>query len=131
MNNDQLIEKDLNKKDYLNIEQANQEKVVSIKFVKISEDLEMIKDESGIICGPDVLYFYVSKGGKVRHALRDAMGVLKTQKDKSHAILKYKEFEVSFGRDEKLIDILGYIYAIEDFMKNQAILSNPNFSPRP
>ncbi len=88
----------------------------------------MVKDTTGIVYDTSVLHFLVPKGVNVRHALRDAMGVLKTEKDKTHAVLKYKEFEVSFGRDEKFVDILDYIYAVDDFMKSQTISSNSNFS---
>ncbi|MBQ8430841.1 MAG: hypothetical protein IJX26_02720 [Clostridia bacterium] len=114
-----------------NAEGTNQERKGTITIVRISDCLEMIRDESGILYPSDALYFFVSKGGNVRHALRDAIGVLKTEKDKTHAVLKYKEFEVSFGRDEKFVDILDYIYAVDDFMKSQTISSNPNFSPLP
>ena len=56
------------------------------------------------------------------------MGYLKTHKDKSYAILKYKEIETSFGRDETFADILGFIYAVDDFMKDLvAGVNNPNF----
>jgi len=122
MNKNRPVEKDFN------IEESNQETEVLIKIVKISEDLEMIKDESGVIYEPDTLHFYVPKGGKVRHALRDAMGYLKSQKDKSKAVFKYKEFEVSFRRDEKFADVLGFIYAVDEFMQMQIV--NPNFSSK-
>jgi len=122
MNKNEPIAKDFN------IEEANQVEV-PIKVVRISNDLEMIKDNTGTIHDPDVLYFYVSKGGNVRHALRDAMGVLKTQKDKFQAVLKYNGVEVSFGRDEKYLDILDYIYAIEEFLDNSKNYeNNPNFT---
>lgn len=122
MNKNQPTSKDFN------IEDANQGRTTTIEIVKISPDLEMFKDNTGIIYDSNTLHFFVPKGANVRHALRDAMGVLKTQKDKIYAVLKYKEFEVSFGRDEKFADILGYIYAVEDFMKSQ-FSTNPNFSP--
>lgn len=108
---------ELTEKDFNN-EEANQTRT-TIEIVKISPDLEMIKDTTGTIYDLKSLHFFVSKGGNVRHALRDAMGILKTQKDKSHAVLKYKEFETSFGRDEEFADILGYIYAVEEFMRLQ------------
>ena len=109
----------------------NQTITTTIEIIKISPDLEMIKDTTGTFYDLGSLHFIVPKGGNVRHALRDAIGYLKTQKDKTHAVLKYKEFEVSFGRDEKFADILDYIYSVDEFMKNRTILSNSNFSPLP
>ena len=114
-------------KDF-NVNEAEEVRTTTIEIVKVSPNLEMIKDNTGIIYDSSALHFFVSKGGNVRHALRDAMGVLKTEKDKTHAVLKYKEFEVSFGRDEKFVDILDYIYNVDDFMKNQTLSSNSNFS---
>lgn len=113
----------------INITDNNEVKSTTIEIVKVSENVEMIKDSTGILYDPSVLYFIATKGVRARLALRDAMNVLKAEKDTTKAVLKYKEFEVSFGRDENFADVLGYIYALEDFMKNQAAhLSSPNFS---
>lgn len=115
MNNDKATSKDFN------IEEVNQIKTTTIEIVKISSNLEMIKDNTGIIYDLGSLHFIVPKGGNVRRALRDAMEYLQTQKDQICAVLKYKEFEVSFRRDEKFADVLGYVYAVEEFIKIQAI----------
>ena len=56
----------------------------------------MIKDNTVIMCDFVTLHFSVSKGGNVRQALRGVARVLETQKDKSKAVLKSKEFEMSF-----------------------------------
>ena len=122
MNENQPTSKDFN------IEEANGVRTTTIEIVKISTDLEMIKDNSGTIYDLETLHFIVPKGGKIVDAVKDAMGYLKTQKDKTKAELKYKGIEVSFTRDDKIKEILDRICAINDFIEND-FSANLNFSP--
>ena len=119
MKKDELMSKDSN---------VSETRVATIEIVKLSANLEMIKDNSGVVYDSSVLHFLVPKGAKVRYALREAMEVLKTQTDKTSAVLKYKEFEVSFGKDEEFAELMDYICEVEDFMKKQAVLSHSKFS---
>jgi len=114
-------------KDF-NMQDANEVRTTTIEIVKISPDLEMIKDSSGAIFDIDTLHFFVPQGGKIVDAVKDAMGYLKTQKDKTKAMLKYKGIEIPFTRDDKIIPVLDRIAAIESFIEND-YSSNPNFSP--
>ena len=114
-------------KDF-NMQDANEVRTTTIEIVKISPDLEMIKDSSGTIFDIDTLHFFVPQGGKIVDAVKDAMGYLKTQKDKTKAMLKYKGIEIPFTRDDKIIQVLDRIAAIESFIEND-YSSNPNFSP--
>ena len=122
MNENQLTSKDFN------IEEANGVRTTTIEIVKISTDLEVIKDNSGTIYDLETLHFIVPKGGKIVDAVKDAMGYLKTQKDKTKAELKYKGIEVPFTRDDKIKEILDRICAINDFIEND-VSANLNFSP--
>ena len=122
MNENQLTSKDFN------IEEANGVRTTTIEIVKISTDLEVIKDNSGTIYDLETLHFIVPKGGKIVDAVKDAMGYLKTQKDKTKAELKYKGIEVPFTRDDKIKEILDRICAINDFIEND-FSANLNFSP--
>ena len=124
MNKNQLTSKDFN------IEEANEVRTATIEIIKISPDLEMIKDATGTIYDLDTIHFFVPKGGKIVDAVKDAMGYLKTQKDKTRAELKYKGIEVPFTRDSKIKEILDLICAIEEFIEND-FSTNPNFSPLP
>ena len=75
MKKDELMSKDSN---------VSETRVATIEIVKLSANLEMIKDNSGVVYDSSVLHFLVPKGAKVRYALREAMEVLKTQTDKTY-----------------------------------------------
>ena len=124
MNKNELTAKNFN------IEEANQIRTTTIEIVKISSDLEMIKDNSGMIFDSSIVHFIVPKDGKIVDAVKDAIGYLKTQKDKTRAELRYKGIEVPFTRDSKIMEILDLICAIEEFIESD-FSTNPNFSPLP
>ena len=122
MNKNQLTSKDFN------IEEANQTRTTTIEIVKISPDLELINDTTDTIYDLDSLHFFVPKGGKIAHAVKDAMLYLKTHKDKTKATLKHNGIEVPFTKDNKTKEILDRICAIEEFIEKD-FSTNPNFSP--
>ena len=94
-------------------------KMYPVGIKTISQDLYIVFDDSGVIYDKDTLHCFVREGGKVRDALKDAMGLLKSKEsaDKVKAVFKYKDVEVKFTREDKYADVLALIQTIREFKR--------------
>lgn len=92
-------------------------KMYPVGLKNVSQDLSIVFDESGALYSKDTLHCFVREGGKVRDALKDAMGLLKSKEnaDKVKAVFKYKGVEVEFRREDKYVDILSLLETVREF----------------